>query len=485
MNLPQLPEQGLSCKRLATLMESFRAEDADWRAGRTFSMVFNPGEEAWQVARDAYTRFMAENALNPSAFPSLRRMEQECVGMTASLLHGAAGTAGSMTSGGTESIMLAVKTARDWAAKTRGVSRPEMIAPVTAHPAFDKAAHYFGVKMQHTPHDSDYRADVQAMRELVSDHTVLVVGSAPQYAQGVIDPIEQIAALAAEHGILCHVDACIGGFLLPFVEELGAELPRWDFRVPGVTSISCDLHKFGYTPKGASVLVYRDRRLRRHQFHVYTDWPGGIYASPTMAGTRPGGAIAAAWAMLNYQGRAGYLQMARETLTATQRIVDGIAATEGIKVLGEPDMSIVALAGEGVNSYAIGDEMQARGWHIDRQQFPASLHLTISRGHYGIEDAFLADLGEAVEICRKQVLRRAVETATVKLSSGAAYVLPDKLFGAMSRAAARLGSEAVPKRSAAMYGMMAELPARGELEELVLDALDRLNTLPGDSESTE
>ena len=482
MSIPQLPEKGQSRKQLLATMERFRADDADWRSGRTFSMVFNPGPAAYKVAKDAYNLFMAENALNPSAFPSLRRMEQECVGMTAHLLNADEDAAGSLSSGGTESIMLAVKTARDWARRTQDIESPEMVAPITAHPAFDKACHYFGVKMHHTPVGEDYRADVDAMREAINENTILLVGSAPQYAQGVVDPIEDIAALAAEQDILCHVDACIGGFLLPFVEALGHTVPAWDFRVEGVTSISCDLHKFAYTPKGASVILYRNKKLRRHQFHVYTDWPGGIYASPTMAGTRPGGAIAAAWAMLNYQGYAGYMEMAQETMQATQKILDGVRDIDGIEVLGSPHMSIAAIAGKGANSYAIGDEMQARGWHIDRQQFPASLHLTISRGHCGVEDEFLQDLQEAVEISRKQVVRRAVETATVKLTSGAAYVLPDKLFGAMTRAAAKLGTDAVPKRSAAMYGMMAELPARGELQELVLDALDRLNSLPEDGE---
>lgn len=475
-----LPATGVPKQRLLAEMRQLRDCDADWRSGKTFSMVFNPGEQAYAVAKEAYNLFMAENALNPSAFPSLRRMEQECVAMTANLLSGNQKVAGNMTSGGTESILMAVKTARDWGRKERGIQQPEIIAPVSAHPAFDKACHYFGVKMRHVPVDADFRADLKAMRDAINNDTVMLVGSAPQYAQGVIDPISAIAELAQSEKLLCHVDACIGGFLLPFVEQLGYTVTPWDFRVPGVTSISCDLHKFAYTPKGASVVLYRNAALRRHQFHVYSGWTGGIYASPTMAGTRPGGGIAAAWAMLNYQGQAGYLKMAKATMAATQAIREGLAQIDDIEVLGQPEMSILGIAHKGKHTYAIGDEMQARGWLLDRQQNPASLHLTVSAGHKDIAPSFLADLNEAMEAIKQQPLRRAVENTTVKLASGAAQLLPDKIFSAISRTAAAMGSDAVPKRSAAMYGMMAELPARGELDELVLDALERLNSLPED-----
>jgi len=482
MTTVKLPEKGIPRGKLLDQLRRSRADDADWRAGRTFSMVFNPGEAAYKVVKEAYNLFMAENALNPSAFPSLRRMEHECVAMTAHLLSGDSNVTGNLTSGGTESILMAVKTARDLARDQRGITSPEMIAPVTAHPAFDKACHYFGVKMIHTPIAEDYCADVPAMAATITPNTVLLVGSAVQYAQGVVDPIEGIAKLAASNGLLCHVDACIGGFMLPFVEALDYPVPAWDFRVPGVTSISCDLHKYAYTPKGASVIMYRNADLRRYQFHVYTDWPGGIYASPTMAGTRPGGAIAAAWAMLNYQGYDGYRKMAKETMQATSKIMDGLLAQPGIKVLGQPRMSIIGFAGDELPTYAIGDEMQARGWHVDRQQNPASLHLTISHGHVGIEDEFIADLAASVQTVRDHRLRHSVEDMGVKLATTASQILPDKVFGALTRAAAKLSADAVPKRSAAMYGMMAELPARGELKEMVLDALDRLNTLPEQEE---
>jgi len=255
--------------------------------------------------------FFSENALNPTVFPSLRRMETEVVAMTAALLGGDEHTVGNMTSGGTESLLMAVLTAREWGrAHKPDVQAPEMVLPATAHPAFEKAAHYFGVRPVHVPVGPDLRADVERMRAAITPRTVLLVGSAPSYPHGVVDPIVEIAQVAQEHGLLCHVDACVGGFELPFLRRLGYPVPDFDFQVPGVTSMSADLHKYGYAAKGASVVLYRDSALRRHQFFAYTDWPGGVYASATLAGTRPAGPIAAAWAVLHYLGEEGYLALA-------------------------------------------------------------------------------------------------------------------------------------------------------------------------------
>lgn len=475
-----LPEQGSPADNILNQLDELQQDDADWQNGRTFSLVFDPGKEALELAKKAYSQYFSTNALNLSVFPSLRKMEQECVAMTASLLNGDSKTAGNITSGGTESILLAVKTARDYAAKKRGVTQPECVLPLSAHPAFDKAGKYFGVKMIYAPVDKDYRVDMKAMEALVSDNTVLLVGSAVQYAQGVIDPIEAIALLAKQNKLLCHVDACIGGFMLPFAERLGANVTPWDFRVDGVTSISCDLHKYAYASKGASVVMYNSAELRRFQFHVYTDWPGGIYASPTMAGTRPGGAIAASWAVMNHLGYNGYLEIAERVMESTAVITAGINAIPELEVLGDPPMSLLAFVSNGLNIYAIADELQLRGWHLDRHQNPNSLHLTVSQGHSGKEQEFLADLEAAVAEVRKLSFRQLGDSAKVALTNGLAKALPDKMFGKISRAANKLGSDAVPKRSAALYGMIASLPARGELAELVLDAMDKLNNLPPD-----
>ena len=433
----KLPENGRQPSEVLSALDEMRANDARWRDGRTFSLVYYGGDELLTLLHDAFFKFFSENALNPMAFPSLRRMETEVLSMVADLLHGP-DAVGSMTTGGTESILMAVKTAREFAANTRGISQPEMILPDSVHPAFHKAAHYFNVKPVVVPVGADYRADVAAMRAAITPNTILLVGSAPSYPQGVVDPIPEIAALAEEHGLLCHVDACLGGMLLPFFVKLGQPLPAFDFAVPGVTSMSCDLHKYGYAAKGASTVLYRSRALRRHQFVVYTDWSGGLYGSPSMTGTRAGGPIGAAWAVLNYLGESGYLRMARQTLDTVQALVAGVRAIPGLAVLGEPDMSVFSFATTDASDiYRVGDEMDARGWHLDRQQRPPSLHMMITAAHTGLAPQILADLAAATDVAR----------AAGPATSGAA----------------------------AMYGMMGSLPDRTMVREFVLDFMDGLD----------
>lgn len=445
-----LPQQGWPRQRVLETLDTYCQHDANWRDGRTFSLVYHAGDEIKDLLQTAFLRVFSENALNPMAFPSLRRMETEVMAMAAPLL-GDAQAVGTLTSGGTESILMAVKTARDWARQHRPeITRPQMLVPTTVHPAFHKAAHYFDVEAVLVPVGADFRADVAAARELCTDSTILVVGSSFAYPHGVIDPIGELAALASERGILCHVDACLGGMILPFVEELTSQdgvptLPPWDLRVPGVTSISCDLHKYGYTAKGASLVLYRNRELRRHQFLGYADWPGGLWASPSAAGTRPGGPIAAAWAVMHFLGREGYLRLAREALTATQELLAGIQAIPGLKVLGAPVATVFAFTMEDGDIYRLGDAMQARGWHLDRQQLPPALHAMITAAHAAHVPALLADLRAAAEAVR--------------------------------------GLPPADDGQAAMYGMMGSLPDRGMANELIVSFLDSLDdpnqALPG------
>jgi glutamate/tyrosine decarboxylase-like PLP-dependent enzyme len=323
----------------------------------------------------------------------------------------------------------------------------------------------------------DYRADVEAARAAISPQTILMVGSAPSYPQGVVDPIVELAQVAADHNLLFHVDACVGGFMLPFVRKLGYPVPDFDFRVPGVTSISVDLHKYAYAAKGASVILYRDRELRRHQFFVHTDWSGGIYASPTMTGSRPGGAIAAAWAIMNHFGEEGYLTIADTVMKTVTRLRQGIGEIDGIDVLGDPAMSVLAIGSDRMNIYEIGDELTLSGWHMDRQQFPPSLHLTVTHAHAQVADKFLNDLARAVVRARRSRVVRLSNSAKVALVRNAGKLLPARWMSALaSRASSLTGLDGatVPKRSAAMYGMMASLPNRGDLNEIVLDILDQL-----------
>ena len=308
---------------------------------------------------------------------------------------------GTVTSGGTESILCAVAAYRDRARRKKPwILWPELVVPTTIHPAFDKAAHYFGVKLVKVPVGPDYRADVRAMAKAIGWRTIGICASAPQYAHGVVDPIEELAALAHKKGLPMHVDACVGGFILPWLERLGRPVPRWDFRNAGVTSISADLHKYGYAGKGASTLVWRSIDDMRHQIFVATDFPGGIYASPTLLGTRPGGPIAAAWATLQSFGVAGYLALAKQAADTADRLRAGIVAIPGLVLVGKSDSTIVSYAAIGMNVYALADRLEARGWTIDRQQRPASIHLTVTANHAPVVDDYLRDLRAAVDEVR-------------------------------------------------------------------------------------
>ncbi len=391
----RLPSTGLARDEVLAALESMRGADVDWRSGRCFSLVFDGGEDVRDVARAAHDLYLSENALNTNAFPSLARMQADVVGIVADLLHGDDATAGFMTSGGTESILVAVKAAKERARIERGVTEPEMVLARSAHAAFHKAAHDFGVAARVVPVRDDWRADVDAIEASVNDRTVLVVASAPQYPQGVVDPVPEIAAIAQSVGANCHVDACMGGFVLPFAQRLGVDVAPWDFRVDGVTSISADVHKLGYSPKGASVIVHRTRDLRRYQTFVFDDWLGGLYASPNLLGTRPAGPIAAAWAVLHYLGEEGYLRLTRVTLDATARLLDGIRSIPQLALVGEPDAHIVCFGAADPGSldvFVLGDALASKGWFFDRQTGPESLHATVSAGNAPMIERLVDDL---------------------------------------------------------------------------------------------
>jgi glutamate/tyrosine decarboxylase-like PLP-dependent enzyme len=388
-----LPERGVPAAEVLERMEALRGADVDWRAGRAFSLAYHGGDEVIALAREAYARFSSENALNVEAFPSLRRMQSEVVESLASLFH-AGEPAGFLTSGGTESILLAVLAARERARAERGIRTPEMVLPTTAHAAFEKAAHYFGVRSVRVPVRGDFRADPAAMAAAVGEDTVLLVGSAPAYPQGVIDPIGELGEIAAARGLPLHVDSCMG-MSLPFLERLGEPIPACDFRVPGVTSISVDLHKYGYTAKGASVILHRSRALRRYQTFSTDNWLGGAYGSSGVLGTKSGGAIAAAWAVLQHLGVEGYLRLTRKAREATSRLVAGVRAIPGLRVLAEPDTTLVAIGSDSLDPFAIGDALRRRGWYLDKQAPPRALHATVNAVHAAVMEAFLGDLAAA------------------------------------------------------------------------------------------
>lgn len=396
-----LPKQGLDRETLLAKMRERKAQDADWHGARTFSLVYPAGEEVDGILADANNLYLYENALNPLRFPSLRQMEVEVVEITKGLLHAPEEAAGCMTSGGTESILMAVKAARDRAKDERGVTEPQLLAPISAHPAFAKAAHYLGLEHVQIPIDAEYKADLRETQRLIGERTALVVGSSPNYPFGTVDPVPEMAAMAAERGISFHSDACLGGFLLPFYERLGEPVPPFDFRVPGVTTISADVHKYGYATKGASIVTHRDgEHLKKYQRFLYDRWPGGLYLSFAMAGARPAAPIAAAWAILHYLGEEGYVKLAGQIRDAVKRIQAGIEAIPELTVVGDPIMSVFAFGaaeGSDIDPFAVGDAMDAKGWCIDRQHGPNALHLMISPKHLGVVDEFLSDLRDAVK----------------------------------------------------------------------------------------
>jgi sphinganine-1-phosphate aldolase len=400
----RLPAHGSDPSAVLARMGELRADDRDWKGGRVFSLVYSAGDDVHDLLERAANLYSAENALNTGVFPSLGWMQHDIITITAGLLGAdqvaATGTGqvhGYLTSGGTESLLQATKTARDWGRAERGIDRPNMVLATSAHAAFEKAAHYFDVASRRVPVAPDFRADVGGMADAIDDDTVLVVGSAPTYPQGVIDPIAELAAVAADRGILCHVDACLGGFILPFLGQLGHVSVPWDLAVPGVTSISADLHKYGYASKGVSVILYRTPELARLQPFITTNWLGGLYGSPSMAGTRPAGPIAAGWAVLQYLGNDGYLRLAEDTWRAATTIRIAIQRAPGLALRGDPDLTVFAFGGDGavggVDAFALGDRLAERGgWFFDRQSPPDSLHATVHARHALVADELAADL---------------------------------------------------------------------------------------------
>lgn len=375
--------------------------DLDWRGGRVFGLVYHAGDDVLRVAQDAYQRWAAENALNVDAFPTLRTMQREILETVAPWLGAPPGAAGYLTSGGTESILMAVKSARDQHAAERGIRAPNVVLPASAHAAFGKACHYFGLEARRVPVRGDWRADVPAMEAACDERTVLVVASAPTYPQGVIDDVPAVAALARRIGANCHVDACMGGVTLPALARLGETVAPWDMRIPGVTSVSVDLHKYGYTAKGASVIMYATKELRRWQAYVTDDWLGGLYGSSGMLGTKSGGPIAAAWAVLRHLGDAGYDRLARVARDATLRLAREIEAIPGLVVRASPEATLLAWGAadeSALDVYVVADELHRRGWYVDRQAPPPSLHCTVNAVHEGRIEEFAAVLRDAVSL---------------------------------------------------------------------------------------
>jgi sphinganine-1-phosphate aldolase len=457
-----IPRTGLSKQEILAALQAFKARDMDWKAGKVFCYVYNPGEDPAEVTKEAYLEFLTENGLDPTVFPSMLKLETDVVRMVINLLHGDSNAVGNLTTGGTESIMLAVKTARDKArAEKPHIKEPEMVLPKTAHAAFHKAAHYLSVKPVVVDIDPQtFKVLTEDMDRAITENTILLVASAPSYSQGVIDPIAEIGAIAQKHDLLFHVDACVGGVHLSFMRKMGYEIPDFDFTIPGVTSISTDLHKYGYAAKGCSVIMYRSKDIRRYQIFACTDTTAYTLINPTVLSTKSGGPMAGAWAILNFLGEDGYINNIKTVQEATEQLIEGVNAIPELRVLGEPSMSMFSFASDGINVYQLADEMGKRGWYIQGQfstpPTPRNLHISISFGNALSVDALLKDLRECVEIVKT---KEPIDTAAIQQMVGMALQSPDPeaAFGQLAASAGLTGTD-LPSEMAFINEVMDALP---------------------------
>uniref|UniRef100_A0A8C1MTR6 sphinganine-1-phosphate aldolase n=1 Tax=Cyprinus carpio TaxID=7962 RepID=A0A8C1MTR6_CYPCA len=421
-----LPVQGLTHKQLLDKIREYETlSEVDWAKGKVSGAVYWGDEKLTDLLVKVYGEFAWSNPLHPDLFPGVRKMEAEVVRMACALFNGGPDSCGTVTSGGTESILMACKAYRDMAHE-RGIKHPEIIAPVSVHAAFDKAAHYFGMKLIHIPLDKKtMKVDVKAMRRAISRNTAMLVCSAPQFPHGIIDPIVEVAKLAVKYNIPFHVDACLGGFLIVFMEKAGFKLDPFDFRVKGVTSISADTHKYGYAPKGSSVVLYSDKKFRHYQYFVAPDWQGGIYASPSMAGSRPGGIIAACWATMMHMGEKGYVEATKKVIETARKIKAGIRQIDGVFVFGDPEVSVVALGSDVFDIFRLSNALTSKSWNLNTLQFPSSIHICVTMLHTqpGVAEQFISDVKREVAIIMKNPKEKTTGMGAIY---GMAQSIPDR-----------------------------------------------------------
>jgi len=436
----EIPSKGAdSDTLLAQIKTAIENESKTWKNGRVSGAVYVPtkeNEKHMKFVNEIFSICSLTNPLHADIFPTVRKIEADVISMTCSLLNGGVKTVcGAMTSGGTESILMAVKSYRD---ARSDIINPEMIIPITAHCAFDKAAHYFKVKVIHAPITKNYQVDVNFMKNAINKNTIMLVGSAPNFPHGIIDPIEDIAKLAKSRGIGMHVDGCLGGFMLPFLRKLGYDLPPFDFSIDGVTSMSADTHKYGYAPKGTSVILFRNTDIRKYMFFSQTDWPGGLYASPTMAGSRSGAVVAACWASLMFLGQESFMKYAKIVADAREKMVMGIKEISGLYVLGQPKAMVVAWSSDTIDIYRLADGLHKKGWNLNALHKPKCMHICITAlWSSDVVDKFLIDLRESSETLIKN---------------------PNAYEGGV----------------APMYGIAASLPDRSIVNDILISYVDAL-----------
>ena len=402
LDTKSFPSSGKSWSIIQNEMSDMRSQDAKLREGRSALHYYSAGDDVTHVAREAYMMFISESGLAPGAFPSLVQMESEVVSGMLELHNARECAAGSITTGGTESIFLAMKAAREWFRKSRPrlSGTMNLILPRTAHPAFDKAAHYLGLLPVRVSVGYDYRADVGVIERAITDNTAMIVGSAPNLPYGCVDPIKDLGTLAEQYGVWLHVDACIGGCLAPFAKRLGHPIPDYDFAIPGVHSISADIHKFGYAAKGVSVILYANGDLHEYQKFEMSNWPKGGYRTPTFTGTRSGGGIASAWAVMNYLGMDGYTARAKRALALWQRYIDIIISIDDCAIIGKPDLAVVAFSSPTVDIFAVAEEMSRLGWYVSRVAEPRGMHQIVNLAHEQACESYFEDLRKSMRVVR-------------------------------------------------------------------------------------
>lgn len=404
-----LPKTGRPPEELLHELEHRKQHDLDWANGRVFAYVYDAGDTAMQLVKDSFTAFITENGLDPTTFPSAMALEKEVLGMAIDLMKGGPDAQGSFTSGGTESLLLSIKTARDYMREHRpSITQPELLLPETAHASFFKGCHYFDIKPVTVPVDPvTFQADPVAMAAAITPNTIMMVASAPGYAHGVIDPIAELGQIALKHDLLFHVDCCVGGMYLPFARQLGYDIADFDLSVPGVSQLSLDFHKWGYAAKGASAIIYKHgAQMRRHQIFAWSGWTGYSVVNPTLLSTKSAGPVAACWAIMNHLGEAGYLALVEGTQVASAKIRAAIATMPELYLLGEPKTNLLAFASDTLDVFALSETMKGKGWYIQPQfgfgPSPANIHLSVGNGNVPRIDEFLHDLRESVEQLRLQ-----------------------------------------------------------------------------------
>ncbi|KHC52203.1 sphinganine-1-phosphate aldolase [Candida albicans P60002] len=460
LQFPELPEQGIDADNVSLELDKLQnLKHSDWINGRVSGAVYHGGENLLSLQVEAYKKYSVANQLHPDVFPGVRKMEAEVVHMVLGIFNAPSDGCGSTTSGGTESLLLAGLSAREYGKKYRGITEPEVIAPVTIHAGIEKACFYFGMKLHKVDLDPvTFQVDVKKVERLINSNTVLICGSAPNYPHGIIDDIESLSKLAVKYNIPLHVDACLGSFIVSFLEKSKVhgdrKLPIFDFRLPGVTSISCDTHKYGFAPKGSSIIMYRSPKLRECQYYIASDWTGGMYGSPTLAGSRPGALVVGCWATLINIGKQGYTKFCYDIVSASMKVKRAIETdpilSKHLQIIGDPIGSVISfqLAPQqsgNLSIYEISDLLTKKGWHFATLQNPSALHFAFTRLTVPVVDELIADLVEAT--------KEAVAIAEEHKKNGVTKA---------------------PGDTAALYGIAGSVHTAGLADRLIVAFLDTL-----------